>query len=369
MKILTIVGARPQFIKAAMVSRAIAAHNQSDTHPRIIEEIIHTGQHYDANMSQIFFEQMGIPKPVANLEAGNGTHGQMTGKMLTGIEQVIMERQPDWVLVYGDTNSTLAGSLAAAKLHVPVAHVEAGLRSFNPSMPEEINRVLTDHVSTLLFCPTKSSVANLAKEGITKGVHHVGDVMYDAALVFGDIAAKKSQILTDLDIQPQKYLLATVHRAENTDVPDRLRQILSAFEQLDKPVIFPVHPRTRKKIADLSGWQDPCFKNIRCIDPVSFLDMVQLEKHAACILTDSGGVQKEAYFYGVPCITLRDETEWVETVAAGWNQVVGADKDKIISSVKIAKKVESISEYGDGHTADRIVTDLFHYRPNITPQV
>ena len=355
MKILAIVGARPQFIKAAMVSRAIAAHNQSGGHPRITEEIIHTGQHYDANMSQIFFEQMGIPKPVLNLEAGNGNHGQMTGKMLAGIEQAIMERQPDWILVYGDTNSTLAGALAAAKLHIPVAHVEAGLRSFNRRMPEEINRVLTDHVSTLLFCPTTSSVANLAKEGITKGVHHVGDVMYDAALHFGQLADNRSRILEQLALRPGNYLLATVHRAENTDDPIRLKNILTAFDQMPHPVILPIHPRTRKKIQLLPEQGTNFFTNIRLIDPVSFLDMVMLEKNARIVLTDSGGVQKEAYFHGVPCVTLRDETEWIETVDAGWNQIVGADYEMIIQASRRAKPGVPVYEYGNGKTSEIIL--------------
>ena len=355
MKILTIVGARPQFIKAAMVSRAIKIRNQSGGTHRITEEMIHTGQHYDANMSQIFFEQMGIPKPVVNLKAGNGTHGEMTGKMLIGIEQAIIERKPDWVLVYGDTNSTLAGALAAAKLHVPVAHVEAGLRSFNRRMPEEINRVMTDHISSLLFCPTTSSIDNLVNEGITEGIHHVGDVMYDAALIFGKMAAHQSHILKDLAMSSKAYFLATVHRVENTDYPGRLKNILRAFEQLRLPVILPIHPRTRQKVAQLADLDVSLLKNIRFIDPVSFLNMVQLEKNAVCILTDSGGVQKEAYYHGVPCVTLRDETEWIETVEMGWNQLVGAEQDKIISAVHCAKSGGLISEYGYGQASDIIV--------------
>lgn len=353
MKILTIVGARPQFIKAAMVSRAIVEHNRQGSNPPVVEEIIHTGQHYDENMSDIFFKQMQIPEPVVNLHAGTGMHGEMTGRMLARIEQEIVDRKPEWVLVYGDTNSTLAGALAAAKLHVPVAHVEAGLRSFNKRMPEEINRILTDHVSSLLFCPTHAAVANLANESITAGVHHIGDVMYDAALLFGKIAGRESTILRDLGLLPKEYLLATVHRAENTDDLARLQSIMAALKELARTqtIVFPVHPRTRMKL----GWLVVSPPGLRFIEPVSFLDMVQLEKHARCILTDSGGVQKEAYFYGVPCVTLRDETEWVETVAAGWNQVVGADQDSIIYAVHQVQPGTSIPEYGQGNCAAGIL--------------
>ena len=365
-KILTIVGARPQFIKAAMVSRAIVAHNRDKRQPEIIEAILHTGQHYDENMSDIFFTQMEIPEPAVNLHAGTGLHGEMTARMLARIEKEIIDRKPDWALVYGDTNSTLAGALAAAKLHVPVAHIEAGLRSFNKQMPEEINRILADHVSTLLLCPTHAAVANLAKEGITKGVHHVGDVMYDAALAFGKIAKNESTILSDLNIAPGSYLLATVHRAENTDDPDKLQNILAAFLKTPEPIVFPVHPRTRQKIADLTtydfkaGFDAPVFEfqNITFIDPVSFLDMVQLEQNARCILTESGGVQKEAYFHGIPCVTLRKETEWVETVHAGWNQVVGTDTARICEAVRKAGQGTPIPEFGEGSASKAIVDIL-----------
>ncbi len=360
MKILTVVGARPQFIKAAMVSRAIVEHNRQGANPTVVEEIIHTGQHYDDNMSDIFFRQMGIPEPAANLHAGTGLHGEMTGRMLSAIEKEIVNRKPDWVLVYGDTNSTLAGALAAAKLQVPVAHVEAGLRSFNRRMPEEINRILTDHVSSLLFCPTHAAVDNLSNEGITRGVHHVGDVMYDAALLFGEIAARTSTILRDLNLTPGEYYLATVHRAENTDDPIRLRNILTALKALEKPVILPLHPRTKKILQKFSPSlltppSSPAkpSPSLRIVDPLSFLDMVELEKNARCILTDSGGVQKEAYFHGVPCVTLREETEWVETVQAGWNQVVGAETERIVAAVRRARTGEPIHEYGEGNsTAD-----------------
>jgi UDP-GlcNAc3NAcA epimerase len=358
-KILTIVGARPQFIKAAMVSRAIVEHNHRGANPIIVEEIIHTGQHYDANMSDIFFQQMHIPEPAVNLGAGTGRHGEMTARMLSQIEQEIVTRNPDWGLVYGDTNSTLAGALAAAKLHVPVAHVEAGLRSFNKRMPEEINRILTDHVSSLLLCPTHAAVSNLGNEGITQGVHHVGDVMYDAALIFGEIAGRKSAILRDLSLTPGKYHLATVHRAENTDDSSRLQNIIKAFNALEEPVVLPLHPRTKKILQSISSSLLTPRSSLRIIDPVSFLDMVQLEKHAKCILTDSGGVQKEAYFHGVPCVTLREETEWVETVNAGWNQVVGADTEKIIAAVRRARAGVTITEYGQGNAAADVLRHIY----------
>lgn len=366
-KILTIVGARPQFIKAAMVSRAIIKHNENANSPKIIEEIIHTGQHYDESMSEIFFRDMGIPKPAVNLNVNNTSHGEMTGRMLADLEKEIIARKPDWVLVYGDTNSTLAGALAAAKLHVPVAHVEAGLRSFNKKMPEEINRILTDHVSALLLCPTRTAVENLSNEGIPNTpkpdgrsdrpvVTQIGDVMYDAALVFGKIAERNSTILQDLDLSAQKYLLATVHRAENTDDPDRLMSILTAFEKLAYPVVFPVHPRTKAKIAKYTAKRPRlAAENLRFIEPVSFLDMVSLEKNAKVILTDSGGVQKEAYFHGVPCVTLREETEWVETIEAGWNTLVGTDVDKIVKAVDSAKRGKTIDQYGDGHASEKVV--------------
>lgn len=351
-KILTVVGARPQFIKAAMVSRAIVEYNRQAKSPSITEEILHTGQHYDINMSEIFFRQMEIPEPVVNLHAGTGMHGEMTGRMLAQIEKEIINRKPDWVLVYGDTNSTLAGALAAVKIHVPVVHVEAGLRSFNKGMPEEINRILTDHVSTLLLCPTHSAAGNLKKEGIVSGVYHVGDVMYDAALMFGEVAAHKSTILHDLNLVPKQYHLATVHRAENTDDPIRLQRIFAAFNKIGTQVVLPIHPRTKVKL-DAYDLQTKG-SNITLITPVSFLDMVQLERNACCILTDSGGVQKEAYFHSVPCITLRDETEWLETVEAGWNQVVGADSEKIIAAVSQARAGATITEYGQGNASSHI---------------
>lgn len=358
LNILTVVGARPQFIKAAAVSRAIAEQESKSSGPGIVETVLHTGQHYDENMSHIFFDELGIPRPSVNLDISGGSHGEMTGRMIMGIEKEIVSCKPDWVLVYGDTNSTLAAALAASKLHVPVAHVEAGLRSFNRRMPEEINRVLTDHISTLLFCPTSTAVSNLSAEGVMAGVHHVGDVMYDSALIFGEHAQKNSTILSDLNLDSGCFILATVHRAENTDAPERLKGIFAALSSLsrDFPVVLPLHPRTRKYVVDL-GLSDLC-KDIRIIDPVSFLDMICLEKGSKVILTDSGGIQKEAFFHEVPCVTLRDETEWVETVECGWNQLAGADSNRIKECVAAAQTGRAIREYGNGTTAQAIVTHL-----------
>ena len=355
-KVLTIVGARPQFVKAAMVSRAIMASNRTGSAQPIEEQIIHTGQHYDPNMSDIFFKELMIPEPVANLQAGTGLHGEMTGRMLAQLEREMLERKPDLVLVYGDTNSTLAGALAAAKLHIPVAHVEAGLRSFNKRMPEEVNRILADHVAAKLFCPTVASVENLRREGITEGVHQVGDVMYDAALLFGELAMSTSGALGRLGLAPGGFTLVTVHRAENTDDPVRLQGILEGLQAIPGTVIFPLHPRTRSRLPAraLAGDGDA----LRIIDPLSYLDMVMLEKHAKLILTDSGGVQKEAYFHGVPCVTLRDETEWVETVEAGWNQLAGSDRDRIAGCVAQARKGRAIPDYGDGRASEAIVAHL-----------
>lgn len=324
MKIITVVGARPQFIKAAPVSRELRQ--------RHTEVLIHTGQHYDDAMSAIFFRELEIPEPDVNLGVGSGPHGQQTGAMLARIEEILLVERPAWVLVYGDTNSTLAGALAAAKLHIPVAHVEAGLRSFNRRMPEEINRVLTDHISALLFCPTQTAVDNLAAEGITQGVHLVGDVMHEALLWAAERARTHSTILERLGVREKGYLLATVHRAENTDDPARLRAILDAFAALDEPIVFPIHPRTKARIETL-GLKSK-IANLKSIPPVGYLDMVQLEQSARMILTDSGGIQKEAYWLGVPCVTLRDETEWVETVETGWNVLAGAEKGRIVAAVR-----------------------------------
>ena len=342
------IGARPQFIKAAMLSRALRA--------RHVEVLVHTGQHYDANMSAVFFAELEIPTPDVNLGIGSGMHGEQTGAMLAGIEQILLRERPDWVVVYGDTNSTLAGALAAAKLHLRVAHVEAGLRSFNRAMPEEINRVVADHLSTLLFCPSQTAVDNLAAEGITRGVHLAGDVMADALVFATERARSRSTVLARLELRKRGYLLVTVHRAENTDDASRLGNILRALDALEEPVIFPVHPRTRKAIEAMVR---PSVSHIRLIDPVGYLDMVTLERSARAILTDSGGVQKEAYWLGVPCVTLRYETEWVETVQAGWNVLVGADVDGILRAVHDHAPPGPPSPlYGDGRVADRCVRAL-----------
>ncbi len=317
------------------------------------EVLVHTGQHYDGNMSAVFFDELGIPEPDVNLGIGSGRHGAQTGAMLTGIEDVLLEEQPDWVLVYGDTNSTLAGALAAAKLHIPVAHVEAGLRSFNRAMPEEINRVIADHLSDLLLCPSQTAVDNLVAEGITRGVHLVGDVMADALAFAVERAQNHSDVLERLGLAEGHYLLATVHRAENTDDATRLRNILAVFDALDEPVIFPVHPRTRQAINILGYSPAP---HVQLIEPVGYLDMVMLEQSARLILTDSGGIQKEAYWLGVPCVTLRDETEWVETVEAGWNVIVGADRMRIVQVARsFTPPLAHPSLYGDGETARRCV--------------
>jgi UDP-GlcNAc3NAcA epimerase len=347
-KIVSIVGARPQFIKAAPVSRVLRQ--------RHTEVLVHTGQHYDHNMSAVFFEELDIPEPDYNLGVGSGLHGVQTGRMLEATERVLLDERPDWVLVYGDTNSTLAGALAAVKLHVPVAHVEAGLRSFNRRMPEEHNRVLTDHAADLLFCPTQTAVDNLAREGITRGVHNVGDVMYDAVLYNQAIADQRSEVLSRLGLESQGYLLATVHRAENTDDPMRLAGIVEAFGMLEEPIVFPAHPRTRAALATSGMSLAP---NVHMIEPVSYLDMLSLEKNARLILTDSGGVQKEAYFFAVPCVTLREETEWVETVETGWNVVVGANAACLVRTVhSFAVPEVRPALYGDGQTAERIVKVL-----------
>jgi UDP-GlcNAc3NAcA epimerase len=348
MKVLTVVGARPQFIKAAPVSREL---RQVAT-----EVLVHTGQHFDANMSDVFFDELGIPKPDYHLGIGGGSHGAMTGAMLASLEAVIQQEKPDWVMVYGDTNSTLAGGLAAAKLHVPVAHVEAGLRSFNRQMPEEINRVLTDHLSTLLFAPTDTAVRHLSNEGVTAGVHQVGDVMYDATLMFKPRAEERISLLAEVGLQAGKYYLATVHRAENTDDPSRLTAIVSAFADLSAPIVWPMHPRTRKQL-DAFGLHLP--SNVRVIEPVGYLEMLLLESKAKAVLTDSGGVQKEACFLEVPCVTLRDETEWSETVEAGWNTLVGADPERIFQAVEdLRRPADPLRVFGDGHASRRIAQRL-----------
>ena len=353
MKICTVIGARPQFIKAAPVSRAIR------NHPQIEESLIHTGQHYDSNMSKVFFDELDIPHPEVHLGIGSSSHGKQTGRMLESIEQTLLTSKPDWVLVYGDTNSTLAGALAAAKLQIPIIHVEAGLRSFNMRMPEEVNRILTDHVSTLLLTPTTAADTNLTDEGIDADkIVNVGDVMYDAANFFGQKAERESQIMDDLKLTKGSYILSTVHRAENTDCPDRLNTILEAFRLVSKsiPLVLPLHPRTRSAINRL-GFTDK-LKGITIIGPVGYLDMVMLERNAAVIVTDSGGIQKEAFFHQVPCVTLRDETEWVELIELNWNRLAPPSitldlTNSILSS--LGNKGLPGSPYGDGSTANRII--------------
>jgi UDP-GlcNAc3NAcA epimerase len=368
-KIATIVGARPQFVKAAAVSRAIAEHNRMPGGvPRIVEKIVHTGQHFDANMSDVFFQELRLPKPDVFLGINSVSHGAMTGRMLEQIERVLMDDRPDWVLIYGDTNSTLAGALVASKLHIPIAHVEAGLRSYNRRMPEEINRVVADHLSDKLFCPTEGSVDNLAREGITKGVSLVGDVMLDAFLFYRTMQSQEgahssSALLGRLGIEPKGYCLATVHREENTDDQTTLASILEALAEISasrKPVLFPMHPRTRKKL-DASGMARLSGKGLQMIDPVGYLDMIALESNAFAVITDSGGVQKEAFFSQVPCITLRKETEWVETVQSGWNVLAGTEKDRIIGAfdaITAARAQGPPPLYGNGKAARNIIGEL-----------
>jgi UDP-GlcNAc3NAcA epimerase len=336
MKIISVVGARPQFIKLASLSMELRNKHR--------EIIIHTGQHYDDELSKVFFSELSLPRPDYNLGIGSAEHGKQTGRMMEGIEKVLLSRKPDWVIVYGDTNSTLAGALAAVKLNIPVAHVEAGLRSYRKSMPEEINRVLTDHVSTLLFCPTPTSVKNLKKEGITKGVHLVGDVMYDSLRDHLKVAEEKSRVMEKLSLRNKEFYLLTLHRAENTDFKENLKKITRIIAALGKKVVFPIHPRTRKKLGEfkLLG-RLLSLSNLILIDPVSYMDMLILEKNAYFVLTDSGGVQKEAYFLKTPCLTLRDETEWVETLKGGRNQVVGIEKNKVLTAIHSVAKADSRS--------------------------
>ncbi len=348
MKTLSVVGARPQFIKAAVISQVLK---------NILSHVlVHTGQHYDNGMSRIFFKDLSVSDPDYDLGVGSGTHAVQTGLMLERLERVLVKESPDLVLVYGDTNSTLAGTLAAVKLNIPVGHVEAGLRSFNRNMPEEINRLLTDQVSDLCFCPTQTAVNNLVKEGITQGVYLTGDVMFDAALWFADDSEKRATALSDLNIEKKMYHLCTLHRAENTDSKDRLKTIIDALVESGEVIIFPVHPRTRKSLQKygLMGKLTEV-KNIIMSEPIGFLNMIQLEKHAKKIITDSGGVQKEAYFYQVPCITLREETEWIETVQESWNVLVGADKEKILQAIHtFSPHSKQQPLFGNGHGAEQI---------------
>jgi UDP-GlcNAc3NAcA epimerase len=349
MKVATVVGARPEFVQLAPVSRALRQHCQ--------ECMIHTGQHYDYAMSAQFFEELALPQPAYHLNCGSGSHGAQTGRMLEAIEQVLQRERPDWVVVFGDTNSTLAAALAAVKLHLPVAHIEAGLRSFNRAMPEEINRVVVDHISARLFCPTRSAQAQLAGEGIVSAVELVGDVMYDIQLQMEPaLDARVEGLLGALEIQPQGYVLVTVHRPANTDDRDALRRIAEALNRLSMPIIFPVHPRTRARFAE---YQITLDKHIQVIPPVGYLDMLTLERSASCILTDSGGVQKQAFFFHVPCVTMRTETEWIETVQAGWNVLVGSDVAAILAAVhRSLPAFPRENPFGNGNAAGLIVQSL-----------
>lgn len=351
MKVVTVVGARPQFIKAAAVSPLL---RQVAT-----ELIVHTGQHYDFNMSDVFFEELELPKPDYNLGIGSGSHGFQTGRMLEAVEEVLMKEKPDWVLVYGDTNTTLAGALAAAKLHIPVAHVEAGLRSFNREMPEEINRVLTDHASDLLFAPTEAAMDNLSREGLSSRAVLVGDVMADILFRIQPKLKDAQESLDRWGIQSGKYALLTLHRPSNVDDPDRLGQILQALSRLDEPVLFPVHPRTQERIKEYGLEQLVEAQPFRCVPPFGYCEMLVAEANARVILTDSGGVQKEAYLLKVPCLTLREETEWVETVASGWNVLVGDALDDVLKrAVWIQHPVKHPVLFGKGDAGRKIVDAL-----------
>ena len=346
MKVVSVVGARPQFIKAATMSRELRKRHH--------EFLVHTGQHYDYEMSGVFFDGLEIPRPDVNLSVGSGPHGGQTGAMLEGIERILLTERPNWLLVYGDTNSTLAGALAASKLQISVVHVEAGLRSFNRRMPEEVNRVIADHLSELLLCPSRTAINNLAAEGLTRNVHLVGDVMLDALNCAREHVRKVAPVILDrLGLKERRYLLVTVHRSENTDDVERLSGILQALNALDETVVFPVHPRTRKVI-EAGGHK--LLAHVRLIDPVSYFEMVSLTGLARLVLTDSGGLQKEAYWLGVPCITLREETEWIETVETGWNTLVGSDSERIVQAVRaFSPPVSRPALYGDGLVAARCV--------------
>lgn len=350
MKLVSIVGARPQFIKLAPVSHALRAHGHH-------EVLIHTGQHYDESMSETFFREYGIPTPDYNLGIGSSSHGAQTGQMLAGIEEVLLREHPDVVVVFGDTNSTIAGALAAAKLHIPVAHVEAGLRSFNRTMPEEINRVLTDHISDLLYCPTETARTHLAHEGITNGVDVVGDVMYDVLRAQQPgLEQRAFSLLSSLGATPGRYLLLTIHRPANTDDPEAMRRISTALGSIDAPIIFPVHPRTRKLMAEYGLKWGP---HVRLIEPVGHSDLLALAHAAGMVATDSGGVQKEAFLLCVPCTTLRTETEWVETLEGGWNVLVGNDEQAILRALfRQRPSALQHNPFGSGDAADRIATSL-----------
>lgn len=348
MKVLNIIGARPQFIKVGIVNKSLIEHPEFDS------IILHTGQHYDENMSKVFFDELEISRPNYNLNVGSGSHGKQTAAMLSGIEEVLIKEKPDWVIVYGDTNSTVAGSLAASKLHIKIAHVEAGLRSFNRLMPEEINRIATDHISDLLFAPTENAMTLLEKEGLVKKSVFSGDVMYDSILHYSKLAEEKVNIkdITNLS----DFYIATIHRQENTDDLNRLQNIFTAFSEMDSPVILPIHPRT-KNILDNITFND----NIKIIEPVSYLGMIQLLKNCKKVLTDSGGLQKEAYFLKKQCITLRDETEWTETLNNNWNFIVGAETNLILEKINAEEIHEQHNYFGDGKSVEKILDSILNY--------
>ncbi|MFP8890750.1 non-hydrolyzing UDP-N-acetylglucosamine 2-epimerase [Natrialbaceae archaeon A-CW2] len=350
MKVVTVVGARPQFVKAFAVSRVLREEHE--------EVLVHTGQHYDAELSGVFFEELGIPEPEYNLGVGSDSHGRQTAAMLEGLEEIIETEAPDVVLLYGDTNSTLAGAIAASKIDPLVAHVEAGLRSYNREMPEEINRVLTDHASDLLFPPSESAAETLEKEGITEGVHVVGDVMYDAILWARDVAQRESDVLDRVGIEDGEFILSTVHRAGNTDDPHRLDAIVDALSNAPLPVVLPIHPRTESRLREYGLWERATAA-LEVIDPVGYLDFVRLLDGSERVATDSGGVQKEAFYLDTPCVTMREETEWLETVDSGWNVLVGADREQIEKELRVNRYLEEKpTPYGDGTAAEQIVAVL-----------
>jgi len=371
-KLLSIVGVRPQFVKAAMVCAAVERHNaDAPSGKRIQHLLLNTGQHYDFEMAEVFFQQLPLPQPDFNLGVGSGTHGAQTAAMLQGIEELLLKEQPDCVIIYGDTNSTLAGALAAVKLHIPVAHVEAGLRSFNRAMPEEINRIVADHVSDLLLCPTQAAVDQLAREGVTRNVQFTGDVMLDATKMFCAAASEHSRLLEDMRIAPKGFMLTTIHRAENTDSLERMHNLVTMLCRLERPTVFSMHPRLRHKLQQQPEYQSlnrqlVAATHVRIVNPLPYVDMLRLETNARLVLTDSGGVQKEAYFVGTPCLTLRDETEWTETLQGGWNRVVGTSPEKILPLVESLWSANGASPtgrpmlaaFGNGRASDRIVQIL-----------
>lgn len=371
-KFLSIIGVRPQFVKAAMVCAAVERFNQTaPPQDRIQHLLLNTGQHYDFEMAEVFFQQLPLPAPDFDLGVGSGSHGAQTAAMLQGIEEILVREKPDFVIVYGDTNSTLAGALAAVKLHIPVAHVESGLRSFNRQMPEEINRLVADHVSDVLLCPTYAAVEQLAREGIVSNVHFCGDVMLDAVREFAPLAAQQSSALDTLGLSPRQFILVTIHRAENTDSLPRMEELADTLCRLDRPTVFAMHPRLRAKLDCEPEYRDLkrrlfSAKHLRILAPLPYLDMLQLEANAQLVMTDSGGVQKEAYFLGTPCLTLRDETEWTETLQSGWNRVVGTSPEKILPLVESLwsnngaspESRPALQAFGDGAASDRIIEIL-----------